>query len=50
MSRCLMVVDSKINGTPKSVYLPISKLHSILAEANLIALYNIGLYYFVIII
>ena len=28
---------SKINGTPKGVYLPISKLHSILAVANLLA-------------
>ena len=30
-------VTSKINGTPKGVYLPISKLHSILAVANLLA-------------
>ena len=28
---------SKINGTPNGVYLPISKLHSILAVANLLA-------------
>ena len=28
---------SKINFTPKGVYLPISKLHSILAVANLLA-------------
>ena len=28
---------SKINVTPKVVYLPISKLHSILAVANLLA-------------
>ena len=28
---------SKINVTPKGVYLPISKLHSILAVANLLA-------------
>ena len=28
---------SKINGTPKGAYLPISKLHSILAVANLLA-------------
>ena len=33
---------SKINGTPKSVYLPISKLHSILAVANLLAHNNIS--------
>ena len=30
-------LNSKINGTPKGVYLPISKLHSILAVANLLA-------------
>ena len=30
-------VASKINGTPKFVYLPIPKLHSILAVANLLA-------------
>ena len=30
-------VASKINVTPKGVYLPISKLHSILAVANLLA-------------
>ena len=30
-------ITSKINGTPKGVYLPISKLHSILAVANLLA-------------
>ena len=30
-------VASKINGTPKGVCLPISKLHSILAVANLLA-------------
>ena len=30
-------IDSKINGTPKGVYLPISKLHSIFDEANLLA-------------
>ena len=28
---------SKINVTPKNVYLPISKLHSIVAVANLVA-------------
>ena len=31
------MIASKINGTPKAVYLPISKLHSILAVANLLA-------------
>ena len=39
MQRCILrlqlffmylLMDSKINGTPKGVYLPISKLHSIL--------------------
>ena len=30
-------ITSKVNGTPKGVYLPISKLHSILAVANLLA-------------
>ena len=33
----ICTIKSKINGTPKSVYLPISKLHSILAVANLLA-------------
>ena len=33
---------SKINGTPKGVYLHISKLHSILAVANLLAHNNIS--------
>ena len=30
-------INSKINGTAKGVYLPISKLHSILAVSNLLA-------------
>ena len=30
-------IDSKINVTPKGVYLPLSKLHAILAVANLLA-------------
>ena len=30
-------IASKINVTPKGVYLPISKLHSILAVANSLA-------------
>ena len=29
--------DSKINGTPKDVYVPNSKLHSISAEVNILA-------------
>ena len=33
---------SKINGTSKDVYLPLSKLHSILAIANLLAHNNIA--------
>ena len=32
----------KINVTPKGVYLPISKLHSILAAANLLAHNNMS--------
>ena len=32
-----VIFTSKLNGTPKGVYLPISKLHSILAVANLLA-------------
>ena len=33
----MCTIASKINGTPKGVNLPISKLHSILAVANLLA-------------
>ena len=33
-------VNSKINGTPKGTKMPISKLHSILAVANLLAYNN----------
>ena len=36
-------INSKINGTPKSVYLPFSKLNSILALANLLAHNNLFL-------
>ena len=39
-------INSKINGIPKVVYLPISKLHSILAVANLLALNNVTIYYY----
>ena len=35
-------IASKINVTPKGVYLPISKLHSILAVTNLLAHNNIS--------
>ena len=35
-------MTSKINGTPKGVYLPISKLHSILAVPNLLAHNNVA--------
>ena len=40
----ISTINSKINGTPKGVYLPISKLHSILAVANLLAHNNITIY------
>ena len=35
-------INSKINVTPKGVYLPISKLHTILPVANLLAQNNIS--------
>ena len=35
-------IASIINVIPKNIYLPISKLHSILAVANLLAYNNIG--------
>ena len=38
-------VNSKINGTPKGVYLPISKLHSIYAIVNSLAHNNLWLCY-----
>ena len=38
--------NSKINGTPKDIYLPISKLHSMLAVANLLAHNNLRLCYY----
>ena len=37
-----LVISSKINGTPKNVYLTISKQHSTLAVANLLAHNNIS--------
>ena len=40
-------IKSKINGTPKGVYLPISKLLSILAVANSLAHNNITVRYYV---
>ena len=40
-------LNSKINGTPKGFYLPFSKLHSILAVANLLAPNNITISYYV---
>ena len=40
-------IDSKINGTAKGFYVPISKLHSILAIKNLNAHNNITKSYFV---
>ena len=42
---CVYNTNSKINGTLKGVYLPISKLHSILAIANLLAHNNLWLRY-----
>ena len=39
-------INSKINGTPKDVYLSISQLHSILAVANLLAHNNLWLCYY----
>ena len=46
MQYILCNIISKINGTPKGVYLPVSKLHSILATANLLAHSNKWLCYF----
>ena len=40
-------INSKISGTPKGVYLPISKLHSSLVVANLPAHNNLWLCYYV---
>ena len=40
VGRDSLAIASKINGTPKSVYVLISKLHSISAVANLLALNN----------
>ena len=34
-------INNIINGTPKGVYLPISKLHSVLVVANLLAHNNL---------
>ena len=42
MSYCVCTIASKINDTLKGVYLPISKLHSILSVANLLARNNIS--------
>ena len=39
-------INSKVNDTLKGVYLPISKLHSILAVANLLGHNNIWLCYY----
>ena len=38
--RTMCTIASKINVTPKGVYLHISRLHSILAVANLLAYNN----------
>ena len=42
-------INSKINGTPKGAYLTLSKLHSSLAEANLLVHNNITLSYYVLV-
>ena len=42
----LCTINSKINDTPKGVYLPILELLSILAVANLLAHNNITISYF----
>ena len=42
MFKIVCTITSKISGTPKGVYLPITKLHSILAVANLLAHNNIS--------
>ena len=36
-------IKGKINGTPKGVYMPILKLHSVLAIANLLSYNNINI-------
>ena len=40
-------INRKINDTPKGFYVPISKLHSISALVNLLALNNITISYYV---
>ena len=40
-------INSKVNDTSKVVYLPISKLHSILTVANLLTHDNITISYYV---
>ena len=49
MKKCYLdyTINSKINGTPKGVYLPISKIHSILVVTNLLAHNNITISYYV---
>ena len=42
MASISCTINNKINGTPEYVYLPISKLHSILALANLLAIITYG--------
>ena len=45
---CFCTINSKINGTHKSVYMPILKLHvrSITTVANLLAHNNITISYY----
>ena len=47
MNIILCAIYSKINGTPKGVYLPFPKLHSIFAVANLLAHNNLWLCFYV---
>ena len=44
---CACIINNKINGALKSVYLPISKLHSILTVANLLAHNNLWFCFYV---
>ena len=46
ISRARCTINSKTNGTPEGVYLTISKLHSILAVANLLAHNNLQLCFY----
>ena len=45
--RKILTINSKIHGTPKGVYLVISKLHFILGVENLLAHKNTTINYYV---